>query len=161
MEREVALARGKSGAEDWMSDCGRLFVLASSGQSSTGQENVTALPRTWLSQAPASGRASGSAYETGAAVWEAFFGNAPAARQSATAALQAFEGPRCGVWRCVCAGRRGDSSRAKTLADDLERRFPGGYVGQIQLPAGPSARSRSEPWRACRAIETVAIRPSL
>ena len=43
-------------------------------------------------------------FEAATAVWEAFYGNAAAARQSATKALAARKGPRSGLCRGVRAG---------------------------------------------------------
>ena len=63
-------------------------------------------------------------FETGAALWEAFFGNAPAARRSAMAALELSKGRDVEYGAAFALALSGDSSRSQTLADDLERRFP-------------------------------------
>ena len=63
-------------------------------------------------------------YETGAALWEAFFGNASAARQSATAALELSKDRDVEYGAAFALALSGDSSRSQTLANDLERRFP-------------------------------------
>jgi len=75
-----------------------------------------------------SGPAHGAAgeaglWEAGAAVREAFFGNASEAGQRATAHLS-FPETASGVWRCLAFALAGDSTRAQVLANDLEKRFP-------------------------------------
>jgi hypothetical protein len=63
-------------------------------------------------------------YETGAALWEAFFGNAPAARRSATAALELSKGRDVEYGAALALALSGDFSRSQTLANELERRLP-------------------------------------
>ena len=63
-------------------------------------------------------------YETGAALWEAFFGNAPAARRSAMAALELSKDRDVEYGAAFALALSGDSSRSQALANDLERRFP-------------------------------------
>ncbi|MGI8744723.1 MAG: hypothetical protein ACR2NN_19550 [Bryobacteraceae bacterium] len=72
-------------------------------------------------------RESAALYETGAALWEAFFGNAPAARQSAVAALEISKGRGCGVWRCLSAGPLGGFSRVSKTRERSGDALPGGY----------------------------------
>ena len=63
-------------------------------------------------------------YEAGAALWEAFFGNAPEARQSAMAALELSKDRDVEYGAAFALALSGDSPRAQTLANDLEKRFP-------------------------------------
>src|SRR5207237_8004927 len=63
-------------------------------------------------------------WKTGAALWDGFSGNAPAARQSAMAALKLFKGRDVEYGAAFALALAGDSSRGQALADDLERRFP-------------------------------------
>jgi predicted Zn-dependent protease len=63
-------------------------------------------------------------YEAGAAVWEAFVGNSPAARQNAMEALKLSKGRDVEYGTAVALALAGDSSRSEALANDLERRFP-------------------------------------
>ena len=79
--------------------------------------------RTWLSRQAAK-RERAALYETGAALREAFFGNAPAARRSAMAALELSKGRDVEYGAAFALALSGDSSRSQTLANDLERRFP-------------------------------------
>jgi predicted Zn-dependent protease len=57
-------------------------------------------------------------------VWEAFFGNAAAARQKATEALQLSRGRDVEYGVALALALTGDSSQAQRLADDLDKRFP-------------------------------------
>src|SRR5262249_8677290 len=88
MEREVTLARGRRGAEDWLSH-NQALVLAHSGhmrQARTMWERAIVLAQ------QTGDRERAAIYETAAAVCEAQFGNAAAARRRALAALQLAKG---------------------------------------------------------------------
>jgi predicted Zn-dependent protease len=67
---------------------------------------------------------SAALYEAAAALWEGFFGNATEAKRSATAALELSKGRDTEYGAAVALALAGDSSRAQTLANDLEKRFP-------------------------------------
>jgi eukaryotic-like serine/threonine-protein kinase len=119
MEQEVALGQGKSGAEDLISDKEAL-VLAYSGH----LQQARRMSRRAADLAQQSARQESAAlYETGAALREAFFGNAPAARRSARAALELSKDREVEYGAAFALALSGDSSRSQTLADDLEKRF--------------------------------------
>ncbi len=120
MNREAALAQGKPGAEDWMSHSEAL-VLARSGQAQLAGKKSRRAVELALQ---AGQRERAAVYEAGAAVWDAFFGNAAAARRSATAALDLSHGRDVEYGAAFALALSGDSSRAQALANDLERRFP-------------------------------------
>ena len=63
-------------------------------------------------------------FETGAALWEAMFGNAQAAQRGATAALALAEDREVEYGAAFALALTGDSARAQLLADDLEQHFP-------------------------------------
>src|SRR5207302_11293245 len=84
MERAAALGRGKPGVEDWMSD-EEASVLAYSGHL---QRARRMLGRTVDFAQHSGQREKAALWQTGAALWEAFFGNAPQARRGAAAALE-------------------------------------------------------------------------
>jgi tetratricopeptide (TPR) repeat protein len=120
MDREVALSHGKSGAEDWIAHSEAL-VLARSGQLRLARN----MARHAVDLAQQTGnRERAATYEVGAAVWHAFFGNAPEARQSAMAALELSKGRDVEYGAAFALSLSGDSSRSQALADDLQRRFP-------------------------------------
>src|ERR1700722_9835858 len=84
MGRAVALAQGKPGTEDWISDH-EAFVLAYTGH--LQEARTMSRHAADLSQQEAH-RERAALFGTGGALWEAFFGNAPAAKQSAMATLE-------------------------------------------------------------------------
>ena len=120
MEHEVALGQGKSGAEDWISDH-EAFVSAYSGRL---QEARRMSRRAADLAQQAAQRDRAALYETGLALWEGFFGNAPAARRSAMAARELSKDRDVEYGAAFALALSGDSSRSQTLANDLERRFP-------------------------------------
>ena len=120
MRREAAQAKGKHGAEDWMSHAEAL-VLARSGR----LQEARRMSRLAVDLAQQAGQRERAAmFEAGAAVWEGFFGNAAAARRSATDALELATGRDVEYAAAFALALSGDSSRSRALADDLERRFP-------------------------------------
>ena len=146
MEREVALSHGEAGAEDWISHSEAL-VLARSGQL---QQARRATRRAVDLAQQAGQRERAAVYETGAAVWEAFFGNAPAARQSAMEALELSKGRDIEYGAAFALALAGDLSRSQTLANDLERRFPEdtpvrfGYLPTLRALSALSHRKPSD-----------------
>ena len=63
-------------------------------------------------------------FDTGPALWEAFLGNAPAARRKAADALELSRDREVEYGTAVALAVAGDSGRSQTIAADLERRFP-------------------------------------
>jgi tetratricopeptide (TPR) repeat protein len=120
MERQLAVSRGKQGAEDWLTN-GEAFVLAYSGhlrQARTMSATAAGIARSALQIERA------AMYEVGAAVREAFFGNASEARQKATEALQLSKGRDIEYGAAFASALAGDLARSRSLAGDLEKRFP-------------------------------------
>ncbi len=121
MEREVALAQGKPGAEDWMLD-EEAFVLAYSGHLQAGQEDVAAGGGPGSAGGPQRKRrlctkperrcgklSSGMRPRRGGARW------------------RRLSFPRTGMWSMAPPlpwPSPGIPARSQTLADDLEKRFP-------------------------------------
>jgi serine/threonine protein kinase/Tfp pilus assembly protein PilF len=120
MQREVAAAHGKSGAEELISDH-QAFALAYAGHL---QEATKMLRRSSDLAQQAAHREKAAVFETRAALWEAFYGNAPAAKPAAMAALALARNREVQYGAAVALAMAGDSSRAQTLANDLERSFP-------------------------------------
>jgi tetratricopeptide (TPR) repeat protein len=69
-------------------------------------------------------RETAAMYESAAAVCEAHFGNAAAARKHALAALELGKGRDVEYGAAFALQLSGDTSRARVLADDLAKRFP-------------------------------------
>jgi tetratricopeptide (TPR) repeat protein len=120
MQREVAEAQGKPGAEDWMSDR-QAFALAYNGHLQEA--------RRWSQRASDLARQAGhreraALFETRAALWEAFFGNAPVAKRIAKDALKLAENREVRYGAALALAMSDDASQAQSLANDLERDFP-------------------------------------
>jgi len=120
MERESALSREKSVFEDWITDH-QAFAAAYSGR----LQQAGMLVKRASDLAQQAGQSERAAiFQAGSAVWEGFFGNATAARTSATAALKLSNDKEAEYGAAFGLALSGDSVRAQALADDLERRFP-------------------------------------
>src|SRR6202166_815203 len=120
MQREVAEAQGKPGAEDWMSDR-QAFALAYTGHLQEA--------RRWSHRASDLARQAGhreraALFETRAALWEAFFGDAPVAKRTAKDALALAENREVRYGAALALAMSSDASQAQSLANDLERDFP-------------------------------------
>jgi DNA-binding winged helix-turn-helix (wHTH) protein/tetratricopeptide (TPR) repeat protein len=116
---ERAVAQGKSGSEDLIAN--QALALAYTGH----LQQARTMSRRAVDLAQQAGqRESAALYETGAALQEAFSGNAPAARRRATAALELSKNREVEYGAAFVMALSGDSSRSKLLANDLERRFP-------------------------------------
>ena len=63
-------------------------------------------------------------FEAATAVWEAFYGNAAAARQSATKALELGRGREVDYAAAFALALSGDLPQSRALAEDLAREFP-------------------------------------
>ena len=153
MERQAALGRGKSEAEDWISDK-EAFVLAYSGH----LQQATRMSRRAADLAQqAAQRERAALYETGAALWEGFFGNAPAARRSAMAALELSKELYVEYGAAFALALSGDSSRSQTLANDLERRFGEDTSARFRYLPALRARVALNHGEPSKAIELLQI----
>jgi eukaryotic-like serine/threonine-protein kinase len=120
MESQVALAQDRPGAEDWISNA-QAFVLAFSGR----MQAARTMSRRAASLARQGGQKERVAmFETGAAVREAFFGNASEAGRSAASALALSSARDVEYGAAFASALSGDLTRSQPLADDLESRFP-------------------------------------
>ena len=120
MQREVDAAQGKPGTEDWISDR-QAFALAYTGR----LEEASGWSRRASDLAQQAGYNERAAlFETKAALWEAFFGNAPMAKRTAQAALGLAKNREVKFGAALALAMSGESSQAQSLANDLERSFP-------------------------------------
>ena len=120
MQREVAAAQGKPGTEDWISDR-QAFALAYTGHLQEA--------RRWSKRASdlaqqAGHRERAALFEIRAALWEAFFGNAPMAKRAAKDALELAKNREDRYGAALALAMSGDVSQSQSLANDLERDFP-------------------------------------
>ena len=155
MDRAATLAKGKQWAEDWMKHSEAL-VLARAGHLRAAAE----FSRHAVDLAQQAGqRERAATYEAGRAVWEAFFGSAPAARRSATSALELSKGRDVEYGAAFALALAGDFSRSQALASDLEKRFPEDTSVRFNyLPAlrGLFALNRHEPQKAVELLQVAA-----
>ena len=97
-------------------------------------------------------------FQTGAAVWEAFYGYADAAQQSARDALRITRGRDVVYGAAFALALTGEVAEAQTLADELAKRFPEDTSVQTQyLPTlrGLLALQRKEAGAAITHLEAA------
>lgn len=93
------------------------------------------------------------------AEFEALFGNIAAARQQALAALEISNGSDTQGIAALILAMTGDTTRAQSLIDDLDERFPRNTLVQDNyLPAARAqlALDRNDPAKAVQALEAAA-----
>ena len=121
LRRTVTAARKSPATEDTISHIEAL-ALARSGQ----LQDARRMAAVAVQIAQKSGRRERAGlFEAATAVWEAFYGNAAAARQSATRALELGRGGREVDYAAAFAlALAGDLPQSRALAQDLAREFP-------------------------------------
>jgi tetratricopeptide (TPR) repeat protein len=120
MQQAAALAQGRAGVEDWISDH-QAFALAYSGQ----LRQASRVSRHAEDLAGQAGQPEEAAlFEAAAALRDGFFGNAKSARQRATIALTLSKDREVEYGAAFSLALAHDDARSEALADDLERRFP-------------------------------------
>ena len=120
MDRAVALAKGKRGAEHWMAHAEAL-ALARSGRLQAARRSSSRAVDLALQEGE---REAAASYRAARAVWEAVCGNAAEGKRSAMAALELSKGRDVEYAAGLALALSGDSSRSEALAGDLEKRFP-------------------------------------
>jgi eukaryotic-like serine/threonine-protein kinase len=107
-----------------------------------------------------SGRGERAAlFETGAALREAFFGNAAIATQRASSVLALVKDREVEYGAALALALAGSSSRAQALADDLEKNFPEDTSVRFSyLPVLRAilAINRKQPSKAIEGLESAA-----
>lgn len=120
MQNEAAHAQGQAGVEDWISNAQGM----ASAYVGHLQEARKMSQRAADLARQANQRETAALYETDAALREALFGNTPVARQRATAALALSTSRDVEYAAAYALALAGDSSRSRSLADDLSKRYP-------------------------------------
>jgi eukaryotic-like serine/threonine-protein kinase len=120
MAQQVAWASGKPGLED---------VLLASEADTAAYSGRLGKARGFSRGAVASAeraeeKETAASYESGAAVREAHFGNAPEAQRLAAAALGLSTGKDVQCGAALALALAGDAVRAQSLTDNLAKRFP-------------------------------------
>jgi eukaryotic-like serine/threonine-protein kinase len=119
MERIKARAQGNTEAEDWIADH-EAFVLAHFGH----LQQATVMSQRAVNLAQQTGhRERAAVFQTTEAVREGLFGDTSAATRSALSALQITHDREVEYGAALTLALAADS-HARTLVEDLERRFP-------------------------------------
>ena len=120
MREAVNAAQGEPDSMDRMADL-QAFSLAYAGR----LKDAKVQSRQAIELALQKGdRERAAQFAVRLALWEAFFGDAREAKQDADAALGLARNRGLEYGAAVAFGLAGDSRRAQTIADDLERRLP-------------------------------------
>ena len=120
MKRKAAEARGKAASEDMMSHVEAL-ALARSGRLQEAARTAAVA----VDLATRSGRRERAAlFDVATAVWEAFYGNAAAARQKVATALDLGRGRDVDYAAAFALALSNDVARSQALADGLAKNFP-------------------------------------
>jgi tetratricopeptide (TPR) repeat protein len=131
MGREAALAEANPDVADWAFHA-EASVLAYSGRLQEARRKSRQAVE--LAQRTPNRRENAATYEAGAAVREAFFGNAREARRYAAAALDLSRGRDVEYGVAFALALSGDMARSQALASDLEKRTEDTYVRFNYLP---------------------------
>jgi tetratricopeptide (TPR) repeat protein len=116
----AAVARKRPSAEDVISHLEALALARSGRLHEAGRMSAVA-----VEIAQRSGRHERAAlFQAATAVWEAFYGNAAAARQSAAKALELGSGREVDYAAAFALALSGDLSRSRALAEGLAREYP-------------------------------------
>ena len=120
MRRKATLARGNRATEDAISHVEAL-VLARSGR----LQEARRMSSVAVDIAQKAGQRERAAlFDVATAVWEAFYGNAAAARQKVTKALDLARGRDVDYAAALALVLSGDVARSRALFNDLAKNFP-------------------------------------
>jgi hypothetical protein len=120
MQKAVKAAQGNPDAMSWMADA-RAFSFAHSGR--LKEARVLSHEAMELSQQQGN-RERAAQFAIKSALREAFFGNAPEAKQAVASAMALANNRELEYGAAVAAGLTGDSKQAQALADHLEGEYP-------------------------------------
>jgi tetratricopeptide (TPR) repeat protein len=152
LARSAAVARKSPAEEDMISHLEAL-AMARSGQLRDARRASDAA----VEIAERAGRRERAGlFEAGRAVWESFYGNAPAARQGAARALELGRGREVDYAAAFALALSGDVPQSRALAADLAREFPEATFTQyMYLPTlrALSAINAGDPAAAIRALQ--------
>jgi eukaryotic-like serine/threonine-protein kinase len=150
--QQLAWAAGKPGVEDQL-----LASEAATAAYSGKMEKARELSRRAVASAQqAEEKETAAGYAANAALWEALYGNAVEARQWAKTALGLSNGRDVQFSAALALAFAGDTVRARSLADDLDKRFPEFTVIQFNfLPTirAQLALSGNDPSKAKEALQ--------
>jgi tetratricopeptide (TPR) repeat protein/predicted Ser/Thr protein kinase len=131
LARSTAVARKSPRDEDTIS---HLEALAMARSGKLREARRTSAVAVEIAQRTGQGERAGL-FEAGRAVWEAFYGNAAAAGQSASKALALGRGRDVDYAAAFALALAGDLPQSRRLAEDLAREFPEStFVQSMYLP---------------------------
>ena len=132
MKQAVDEARGRPGAEDWLTDH-EAVALAYQGRLTLAHDRATHASD--LSR-QASQMDRAAAWDAGQATWDALFGSAAGGRASALAVLKRSKTRDVEYGVAFALALSGEARESRVLADDLEKRFPEDTAVKVHyLPA--------------------------
>jgi tetratricopeptide (TPR) repeat protein len=147
MEKQVAWAAGKPGDEDVLLSM-QSDTEAYYGRLSRARDFSR---RAVESAVRADSKETAALWQLNAALREAELGNTAYAKQGCTAALALSQGRDVKLFAALTLARSGDASRAKALAEELEKSYPTGTImklywlptinAAIELNKGNSSRA--------------------
>ncbi len=151
MEEQVAFGAGKPGLEDQLLEA-QAETAAYFGQ----LEKARNFSRQAVASAErAEENAAAAGYEVNAALREALSGNEREARQRATAALRLTTGQHVQYGVGLAFASAGDATRAQTLTDDLNKRFPEDTIVQFDYLPTLHAQLALNDHDSAKAIEVL------
>jgi serine/threonine protein kinase/tetratricopeptide (TPR) repeat protein len=153
MEGLADMARGKSGAEEWIAQH-ESSALARSGRLGSARRMVR---HAAVLAAQDAHKETAALYLAGAALWEAFFGNTAEAKRSAAAALDLSNARGVEYGTALALAIVGESSMPQSLVDDLEKRFPEDFSVRFSYLPALRARIALDHRQPQRAIEWLQI----
>lgn len=154
MNAAAALAKGKPGAEDWIT-LSHSLVFARSGKLASARKVL----RNAIDLARQSGqRERAATFAAAEPVWDALVGNASAVSPTAKAALELSNGRDVEYAAAFALALAGDVSIAQSLGTDLQKRFP--EDSSVQFNYLPTLRAlealrHQEPQRAIELLQAV------
>jgi serine/threonine protein kinase/tetratricopeptide (TPR) repeat protein len=154
MAEQVSWAAGKLGKES---------VMLSLEAATAAYQGKLAAAGEFSRQASSSAQRTGekeiaAGCEAAAALWEALYGNSSQARQRAADTLGQSNGRDAQYVGALALALSGDSAHARTLADDLEKRFPDDTIVHFNyLPTIRAQLALSLPGNGAKAVETLAV----
>jgi serine/threonine protein kinase len=153
MDRVVALAKGKHGAEHWLAH-EEALALARSGRLQDARRSSSRAVDLALQEGE---REKAASYRAARAVWEAAYGNFGETRTNAMAALELSKGRDVQYPAGLALALSGESSRSDALADDLEKRFPEDTISKFDYVPVLRALSALEAGNPANSVELLQI----
>jgi len=154
MAQQVSWSSGKPGAESVML-CLEAATAAYFGKVATARD----FSRQSVAAAGRAGEKEVAAgCEAATALWESLYGDVAVARLHASSTLAQSNGRDAQYAAALALALVGDSDRARSLADDLEKRFPEDTLVRFNyLPTLRAQLALNFPNNAAKAVEALAV----